>query len=68
MRPEGSPLGGYPLIFMKTKAKSWLALGRASVEVSEEDGVRSLHLGGDASRVRSGSTGRMIWRSTTRAR
>jgi spermidine synthase len=27
-----------------TRAKS----GRASVEVSEEDGVRSLHLGGDA--------------------
>ena len=38
----------YPLTVMKTKAKSWLALGRASVEVSEEDGVRSLHLGGDA--------------------
>jgi spermidine synthase len=31
-----------------TRTKSRLALGRASVEVSEEDGVRSLHLGGDA--------------------
>jgi len=48
MRPEGSPLGGYPLIFMKSKTKNWFALRRAGVEVSEEDGVRSLHLGGDA--------------------
>ena len=31
-----------------TRTKSWLALRRSSVEVSEEDGVRSLHLGGDA--------------------
>ena len=31
-----------------TRTKSWLALRRASVEVSEEGGVRSLHLGGDA--------------------
>ena len=31
-----------------TRTKSWFALRRASVEVSEEDGVRSLHLGGDA--------------------
>ena len=31
-----------------TRAKSGLASRRASVEVSEEDGVRSLHLGGDA--------------------
>ncbi|MFH1045284.1 MAG: polyamine aminopropyltransferase [Pseudomonadota bacterium] len=31
-----------------TRTKSGLALGRASVEVSEENGVRSLHLGGDA--------------------
>lgn len=31
-----------------TRAKSWFALRRASVEVSEEGGVRSLHLGGDA--------------------
>jgi spermidine synthase len=31
-----------------TRTKSWLNLRRASVEVSEEDGVRSLHLGGDA--------------------
>jgi len=30
------------------KSKSWLARNRSSVEVSEEDGVRSLHLGGDA--------------------
>ncbi len=30
------------------KAKSWFSRERASVEVSEEDGVRSLHLGGDA--------------------
>jgi spermidine synthase len=28
--------------------KSWFSRRRASVEVSEEDGVRSLHLGGDA--------------------
>lgn len=33
---------------MTTKTKSWFARRRASVEVSEEDGVRSLHLGGDA--------------------
>jgi spermidine synthase len=33
---------------MSSKTKSWLGLRRASVEVSEEDGVRSLHLGGDA--------------------
>src|SRR5512141_539707 len=33
---------------MKTKTKSWFGLRRASVEVSEEAGVRSLHLGGDA--------------------
>jgi spermidine synthase len=31
-----------------TRTKSCLDLHRASVEVSEEDGVRSLHLGGDA--------------------
>ena len=31
-----------------TRSKRWLALRRSSVEVSEEDGVRSLHLGGDA--------------------
>ncbi len=31
-----------------TRTKSWLGLRRASVEVSEEGGVRSLHLGGDA--------------------
>ena len=31
-----------------TSTKSWFALRRSSVEVSEEDGVRSLHLGGDA--------------------
>jgi spermidine synthase len=31
-----------------TRTKSWFSLRRASVEVSEEDGVRSLHLGGDA--------------------
>jgi len=31
-----------------TRIKSRLALHQASVEVSEEDGVRSLHLGGDA--------------------
>lgn len=31
-----------------TRAKNGPAPGRASVEVSEEDGVRSLHLGGDA--------------------
>ena len=31
-----------------TRAKSWFTRRRASVEVSEEDGVRSLHLGGDA--------------------
>ncbi len=31
-----------------TRAKDWLARRRSSVEVSEEDGVRSLHLGGDA--------------------
>jgi spermidine synthase len=31
-----------------TRTKSWFALRRSSVEVSEEDGVRSLHLGGDA--------------------
>src|SRR5487761_2286971 len=31
-----------------TRAKDWLTRRRASVEVSEEDGVRSLHLGGDA--------------------
>ncbi len=31
-----------------TRTKSWLALRKSSVEVSEEDGVRSLHLGGDA--------------------
>jgi len=31
-----------------TRTKSWFALRRPSVEVSEEDGVRSLHLGGDA--------------------
>ena len=29
-------------------AKRWFSQPRASVEVSEEDGVRSLHLGGDA--------------------
>ena len=29
-------------------SKNWFTQGRASVEVSEEDGVRSLHLGGDA--------------------
>ena len=29
-------------------ARRWLSPPRASVEVSEEDGVRSLHLGGDA--------------------
>ena len=33
---------------MGTKTKSWLSRRRASVEVSEEGGVRSLHLGGDA--------------------
>lgn len=33
---------------MSSKAKSWFARRSASVEVSEEDGVRSLHLGGDA--------------------
>jgi len=31
-----------------TRTKSWFARRRSSVEVSEEDGVRSLHLGGDA--------------------
>ena len=31
-----------------TRTKSWPALPGASVEVSEEGGVRSLHLGGDA--------------------
>lgn len=31
-----------------TSAKDWLTRRRSSVEVSEEDGVRSLHLGGDA--------------------
>ena len=31
-----------------TRTKSVFALRRASVEVSEEDGVRSLHLGGEA--------------------
>src|SRR5512141_2992027 len=31
-----------------TRVKGLRALRRASVEVSEEDGVRSLHLGGDA--------------------
>jgi len=31
-----------------TRTKSWFGLRRASVEVSEEAGVRSLHLGGDA--------------------
>jgi spermidine synthase len=31
-----------------TRVKSWFASHRASVEVSEEGGVRSLHLGGDA--------------------
>jgi spermidine synthase len=31
-----------------TRTKNWLARRRASVEVSEEGGVRSLHLGGDA--------------------
>jgi spermidine synthase len=31
-----------------TRTKGWFIRGRASVEVSEEDGVRSLHLGGDA--------------------
>ena len=31
-----------------TRIKDLLAGRRASVEVSEEDGVRSLHLGGDA--------------------
>ncbi|MEK7361281.1 MAG: fused MFS/spermidine synthase, partial [Pseudomonadota bacterium] len=31
-----------------TRNKSWFALHRSSVEVSEEDGVRSLHLGGNA--------------------
>ena len=31
-----------------TRAKDWLTRRRSSVEVSEEDGVRSLHLGGDA--------------------
>lgn len=30
------------------KIENWLPRRRASVEVSEEDGVRSLHLGGDA--------------------
>ena len=33
---------------MSSKTRSWFALRRSSVEVSEEDGVRSLHLGGDA--------------------
>ena len=33
---------------MSAKAKKWFLPRRASVEVSEEDGVRSLHLGGDA--------------------
>ncbi|MBK5105144.1 MAG: polyamine aminopropyltransferase [Burkholderiales bacterium] len=33
---------------MSSKAKSWFGRRSASVEVSEEDGVRSLHLGGDA--------------------
>ncbi len=40
--------GKYSLMDMSTKTKSWFARRRASVEVSEEDGVRSLHLGGDA--------------------
>ena len=31
-----------------TRAKGWFTRRSASVEVSEEDGVRSLHLGGDA--------------------
>src|SRR5512146_2271879 len=31
-----------------TRVKGLRALRRSSVEVSEEDGVRSLHLGGDA--------------------
>jgi spermidine synthase len=31
-----------------TSTKSWFGARRASVEVSEEGGVRSLHLGGDA--------------------
>jgi spermidine synthase len=31
-----------------TRTKRWFALRRSSVEVSEEGGVRSLHLGGDA--------------------
>ena len=31
-----------------TRTKNWFAPRRASVEVSEEDGVRSLHLGGAA--------------------
>ena len=31
-----------------TRTKGWLSLRRSSVEVSEQDGVRSLHLGGDA--------------------
>ncbi len=38
----------YPLIVMSTRIKDLLARRRSSVEVSEEDGVRSLHLGGDA--------------------
>ncbi len=33
---------------MSSKTRSWFGLRRSSVEVSEEDGVRSLHLGGDA--------------------
>ena len=33
---------------MSTRTKGWFARRRASVEVSEADGVRSLHLGGDA--------------------
>ena len=31
-----------------TRTKGWFSRRGASVEVSEEDGVRSLHLGGDA--------------------
>ena len=49
MAPDlGEHAGRYPLIFMKAKAKSGLARRPASVEVSEEGGLRSLHLGGDA--------------------
>jgi len=40
--------GKHLLTRMAAKTKSWFPRRRASVEVSEEDGVRSLHLGGDA--------------------